>query len=126
MKMARALDDVQYRETIIVIGKGYQSPATLGKALCDRGIDKRLVTFGDVFLLAGADLRAVHRSAFMPGFCNAYTDQELAAVASYYFIAHFGAKSRHAEPDKCEPGEPRMNIDCGAAAFPVSTTPFEM
>jgi len=50
-------------------------------------------------LLAGADLRAVHRSAFMPRFSNAYTDQELAAVANYV-IAHFGAKAGLVTPDQ--------------------------
>jgi len=50
-------------------------------------------------LLAGADLRAVHRSAFMPGFGKAYTDQELAAVANYV-IVHFGAKTGLVTPSQ--------------------------
>jgi mono/diheme cytochrome c family protein len=50
-------------------------------------------------LLAGADLRAVHRSAFMPGFAKAYTDQELAAVANYV-IGHFGAKTGLVTPSQ--------------------------
>jgi mono/diheme cytochrome c family protein len=52
-------------------------------------------------LLAGADLRAVRRSAFMPGFGNAYTDQELAAVANYV-IAHFGAKAGLVTPSQIQ------------------------
>jgi len=43
-------------------------------------------------LLAGADLRAVHPTTFMPSFGKAYTDAELAAVSNYV-LDHFGGKS---------------------------------
>jgi hypothetical protein len=34
-------------------------------------------------LLSGANLRAVHATAFMPSFVKAYSDSELAAVSNY-------------------------------------------
>ena len=43
-------------------------------------------------LLAGADLRAVHPTTFMPSFGKAYTDAELAAVSNFV-IDHFGGKT---------------------------------
>ena len=43
-------------------------------------------------LLAGADLRAVHPTTFMPSFSKAYTDAEIAAVSNYV-LDHFGGKT---------------------------------
>jgi mono/diheme cytochrome c family protein len=45
-------------------------------------------------LLAGADLRAVHATIFMPNFGKAYSDAELAAVSNYV-LDHFGGKNAH-------------------------------
>jgi mono/diheme cytochrome c family protein len=78
-------------------GQGQQTPyaALVGSQAVNDPNGTNLVQV----LLAGADLQAVHRSAFMPGFGKAYTDQELAAVANYV-IAHFGAKTGLVTPSQ--------------------------
>jgi mono/diheme cytochrome c family protein len=43
-------------------------------------------------MLTGADLKTAKGRGYMPSFGDAYSDDELAAVANYV-IGHFGGKS---------------------------------
>jgi mono/diheme cytochrome c family protein len=76
-------------------GQGQQTPyaALIGSQAVNDSAGINLMQV----LLSGSDLRSVHRNAFMPGFGNAYTDQELAAVANYV-IAHFGGRAGAVTP----------------------------
>jgi mono/diheme cytochrome c family protein len=76
-------------------GQGQQTPyaALIGSQAANDSAGINLVQV----LLSGSDLRSVARNAFMPGFGNAYTDQELAAVANYV-IAHFGGRTGAVTP----------------------------
>lgn len=77
-------------------GKGQQTPyaALLGS----RGVNDVRGTNVTQILLHGSSLRGEGASVFMPGFGDAYSNTEIAALSNYV-IGHFGDKQGTVTPD---------------------------
>jgi len=77
-------------------GKGQQTP--YASLLGTRGVNDVHGTNVTQILLHGSSLRGQDASIFMPGFGDAYSDTEIAALSNYV-IGHFGNKQGAVTPD---------------------------
>lgn len=77
-------------------GKGQQTP--YASLLGSRGVNDVRGTNLTQILLHGSSLRGGHANVFMPGFGDAYSDTEIAALSNYV-IGHFGNKQGTVTPD---------------------------
>lgn len=77
-------------------GKGRQTP--YASLLGTRGVNDVRGTNVTQILLHGSSLREQGASIFMPGFGDAYSNTEIAALSNYV-IRHFGAKQGTVTPD---------------------------
>jgi len=77
-------------------GKGQQTP--YASLLGTRGVNDVRGTNLTQILLHGSSLRGEHANVFMPGFGDAYSDTEIAALSNYV-IGHFGNKQGTVTPD---------------------------
>lgn len=77
-------------------GKGQQTP--YASLLGTRGVNDVRGANVTQILLHGSSLRGENASIFMPGFGNAYSNTEIAALSNYV-IGHFGNKQGTVTPD---------------------------